>query len=118
MPTIEQGSVIWAELPSSDGATKKRRPAVVVTPTAEIVAGQPFVVVTATTKFTQPLPTDQIQLPWHREGKVRTQLRQPTVAVCSWVAEILETDIQKYGGIVPPKVMIEILKAMDLPGPG
>jgi mRNA-degrading endonuclease toxin of MazEF toxin-antitoxin module len=108
--TLEQGRIIWAELPSSDGTTKKRRPAVVVTPTAEIVPGKPFAVVTATTKFTEPLPADQIHLPWQPEGKVRTQLRQPTVAVCSWVGKILETDVLQYGGVVPPKVMVEIIK--------
>ena len=110
MPTLELGRIIWAELPSSNGTSKKRRPAVIVTPTAEIVPGRPFVVVTATTKFTSPLPADQVPLPWQSEDKVRTQLRQPTVAVCSWACEIMETDVLRYGGVVPPKVMVQIVE--------
>ena len=110
---LEQGRIIWTELPSSDGTTKKRRPAVIVTPTEKIVSGKFFAVVAGTTKFTEPLPADQIHLPWQREGKVRTQLRQPTVAVCSWVGKILEADVLQYGGVVPPKVMIEILKIVE-----
>ncbi len=113
MPTLEQGRIVWAELPSSDGTSKKRRPAVVVTPTDEIVAGEPFQIVTATTKFTEPLPDDQVHLPWQREGKVRTQLRQPTVAVCSWACEILESDVLQYGGIVPPNVLLEIIRIIN-----
>lgn len=113
MPTLEYGRIIWAELPSSDGKTKKRRPAVVVTPTTEIVAGEPIDVVTATTKFSTPLPDDQVHLPWQREGKVRTQLRQPTVAVCSWACEILESDVLQYGGVVPPNVMLAIIKIIN-----
>lgn len=113
MATLEQGRIVWAELPSSDGTTKKRRPAVIVTRTSEIVASKPFEVVSASTKFSEPLPDDQVHLPWHRDGKVRTQLRQPTVAVCSWACEILETDILQYGGVVPPKVMLEIIDIIN-----
>jgi mRNA-degrading endonuclease toxin of MazEF toxin-antitoxin module len=109
---LEQGRIIWTELPGSDGASKKRRPAVVVT-TTEIVAGERFQIVTATTKFTEPLPEDQVHLPGQRDGKVRTQLRQPTVVVCSWACEILETDVLKYGGIVPPNVLLEIMQIIN-----
>jgi|ERR1019366_3646656 mRNA-degrading endonuclease toxin of MazEF toxin-antitoxin module len=112
MAILEQGRIIWVELPSSDGTTKKRRPAVIVTPTKEIVSGKQFVVVTATTKFSEPLPADQVPLPWHREGKTRTQLRRPTVAVCSWQGKVAEKDILRYGGVVPPKVMLEIEKIL------
>jgi mRNA-degrading endonuclease toxin of MazEF toxin-antitoxin module len=111
LPALELGRIIWADLPSSDGTSTKRRPAVIVTFTEEITADDPsFLVVAATTKFTEPLPDDHVLLPWHRHGKVRTQLRQPTAAVCTWLFELRESDIQKYGGIVPPDVMLEIAK--------
>src|SRR5438132_740820 len=99
MPTLEQGRIVWAELTSSDGAQKKCRPAVVITATSEIDPKEPFIVVAATTKFTEPLADDQVLLPWHPNGNVRTRLQRPTVAVCSWLAEILATDIVHYGGI-------------------
>jgi hypothetical protein len=113
VPTLEQGRIVWAELPSSDGTTKKRRPAVIVTRTNDIVVSEPFEVVSASTKFIEPLPDDHVRLPWHRDGKVRTQLRQPTVAVCSWACQIMETDILQYGGIVPPNVVREIIEIIN-----
>lgn len=113
MPTLEQGRIVWAALPSSDGTATKRRPAVIVTPTDQIEPGQPVLVVAATTKFPEPLPPDHVLLPWQREGKVRTQLREPTAAVCTWLLEILETEIHKYAGVVPPKQMIEIMKIVN-----
>jgi mRNA-degrading endonuclease toxin of MazEF toxin-antitoxin module len=112
VPTLEQGRIIWAELPSSDGTQVKRRPAVVVTPTSEIASGKPFMVVAATTKFGDPLPLDHVLLPWHSAGKARSQLRQPTAAVCTWLFEIEDTDIHKFGGVLPSSVMLEIDKIL------
>jgi mRNA-degrading endonuclease toxin of MazEF toxin-antitoxin module len=114
VPTLELGRIVWAELPSSEGSTTKRRPAVIVTPTKDITADDPsFLVVAATTKFTEPLPDDHVLLPWHPQGNVRTQLRQPTAAVCRWIFEIRESDVLKYGGVVPPKAMVEITKVLE-----
>jgi mRNA-degrading endonuclease toxin of MazEF toxin-antitoxin module len=113
VPTLEQGRIVWVELSSPDRAKTKRRPAVIVTSTNEIEAGQPFIVVAATTKFTEPLPDDHVLLPWHPQGKVRTRLRQATVAVCSWFSEIKESDILHYGGVIPPKTMEEILRIVN-----
>lgn len=108
-PNLEQGRIVWAELSSFDGTKKKRRPGVIITSTGDIEPGKPFVVVAATTKFTEPLPDDHVSLPWHPQGKVRTRLHQPTVAICSWLCEICEDDVQHFGGVVPPKTMQEIL---------
>jgi mRNA-degrading endonuclease toxin of MazEF toxin-antitoxin module len=117
VPTLELGRIVWAELPSSDGKSTKRRPAVIVTLTEQITADDPcFLVVAATTKFTSPLPEDHVLLPWHPQGKVRTQLRQPTAAVCNWIFEIRESHVMKYGGVVPPKVMLEIAKILESRG--
>lgn len=56
MPSLEQGRIVWAELPSSDGTTKKRRPAVIVTRTSDIVASEPFEVVSASTNSLSRFP--------------------------------------------------------------
>ncbi len=114
MPTLELGRIVWAELPSSDGSKTKRRPAVIVTFTEEITADDPsFLVVAATTKFSEPLPDDHVLLPWHPQGSVRTQLRHPTAAVCRWIFEIRESDVLRYGGVVPPKAMLEIARIVE-----
>ena len=75
--------------------------------------GQPLIVVAATTKFSEPLSDDQVRLPWHPNGQARTRLHQPTVAVCTWLCEIQEKDIVRYGGVVPPKTMEEILAVLN-----
>ena len=113
MPTPEQGRIVWAELSSSDGTKKKCRPAVIITSTSDLQLGQPLVVVAATTKFSEPLSDDQVRLPWHPNGQARTRLHQPTVAVCTWLCEIQEKDIVRYGGVVPPKTMEEILAVLN-----
>jgi mRNA-degrading endonuclease toxin of MazEF toxin-antitoxin module len=113
--TIELGRIIWADLPSSDGTQKKRRPAVIVTPTKDIVAGKngkEFVVVALTTKIPDQLPADHVKIPWKRDGRTGTGLKVPTVAVCTWLLPINEFDIHEFAGIVPTKVMIEIAKIL------
>jgi hypothetical protein len=109
VPALEQGRIIWAPLPDSSGRSKKRRPDIIVTQTLDIKPDEPIVVVAATTKFAVPAPEDHVLLPWHPQGQVRTGLRKPTAAVCSWLFEIRQTDIESLGGIVPPALMLEIV---------
>ena len=114
MPKLEQGGIVWVEMPSSDGSKKKRRPAVIITSTTEIAAGNPFVVAAITTTFPDRLPADHVRLPWHREGKVRTQLRKPAAAVCSWLCKVTDKDVLQMGGVVPPREMIEIMRIIQI----
>jgi hypothetical protein len=73
-PHIPQlGSVIWAELEDANGFSKVR-PAVVVTPTAEVAVAGSVRVVAITTRLPDPLPADHVLLPWHRDGKTRSGL--------------------------------------------
>ena len=55
------GSVVWVELVDANGF-RKVRPAVVVSPTTDITAGQPVRVVAITTQLPTPLPDEQCQL--------------------------------------------------------
>jgi len=34
--------------------------------------------------------------------------------VCSWFDEILETDVEEYAGVVPPRLMLEIVRRSPL----
>jgi hypothetical protein len=62
-PRLPQlGSVIWAKLEDDNGFCKVR-PAVVVTPTAEIVAAASVRVLAITTRLLDPLPSDHVLLP-------------------------------------------------------
>ena len=74
------GSVVWVELADANGFCKVR-PAVVVSATADIAAGQPVRVVAITTRLPTPLPDDHVSLPWDRQGKARSGLRRKCAAV-------------------------------------
>ena len=63
--TLQLGSVDWAELEDANGY-RKVRPAVVVSPSADIDTGKPVRVVARTTRLLDPLPEDHILLPWDR----------------------------------------------------
>ena len=69
------GSVVWAEMEDANGI-RKARPVVVITATADIVAGGTVRVLAITTRLDSPLPADHVLLPWDRQGKARSGLRR------------------------------------------
>jgi mRNA-degrading endonuclease toxin of MazEF toxin-antitoxin module len=102
------GSVVWVELADANGFHKVR-PAVVVSATADIVAGQPVRVVAITTRLPTPLPDDHVLLPWDRQGKARSGLRRKCAAVATWLAEIPLSDVRDTVGLLPSAVIAEVL---------
>jgi mRNA-degrading endonuclease toxin of MazEF toxin-antitoxin module len=112
------GSVAWAELTDANGFGKLR-PVVVVTPTAEIAPGKTVRVVAITTRLPAALPEDHVLLPWDRQGKARSGLKQRCAAVASWQAEISVGCVQQVVGILSPTVIGELLAkvAATLPAP-
>src|SRR5690349_66310 len=88
------GSVVWAELQDANGY-RKVRPAVVVTPTADIAAGQPVRLAAITTRLPPPLPADHVTLPWDRQGRARSGLRKRCAAVASWLAVVPLSDVSQ-----------------------
>ena len=102
------GSVVWVELADANGF-RKVRPAVVVSATADIAAGQPVRVVAITTRLPTPLPDDHVLLPWDRQGRARSGLRRKCVAVTTWLAEIPVSDVRQIVGLLPSAVIAEVL---------
>ena len=102
------GSVVWVELADANGF-RKVRPAVVVSATTDIAAGQPVRVVAITTRLPTPLPDDHVLLPWDRQGKARSGLRRKCAAVATWLAEIPLSDVREIVGFLPPAVIAEVL---------
>lgn len=110
------GSVVWSELEDANGF-RKVRPAVSISLTADITAGQPVRLVAVTTRLPTPLPDDHVLLPWDRQGKARSGLRQKCVAVCSWLAEVPLSAVQQVVGLLPPPVIAEILAKVPAASP-
>lgn len=102
------GSVVWAEVADANGI-RKVRPAVIVSPSADIAAGQPVRVVAVTTRLPTPLPDDHVLLPWDPQGKARSGLRRRSAAVAGWQAVISLADVQQVMGVLPPAVIHELL---------
>jgi mRNA-degrading endonuclease toxin of MazEF toxin-antitoxin module len=110
--TICRGRIIYVELLDPQGRNLKRRPAVVVTATEEIVPEGEVVVVAISTQKDQTGPEMQVDLPWSRPRHPRTGLSEPCSAVCSWLATVKVSDIRDLGGVVPGRPLLEILNLL------
>lgn len=108
------GSVIWVEVVDANGF-RKVRPAVIVSPTADIEAGRPVRAAAITTRLPTPLPGDHVLLPWDPQGRARSGLRRKCAAVASWLSEISPGDIREVVGILPPPVIGELLTRISAP---
>ena len=109
---LSQGRIVWVELLDPQGRNPKRRPAVVLTPTAEIRPDGDVVVAALSSQTDQSSPAVSVEVPWHRDGHPRTKLNRQNVVVCTWlvalpVAVIRPADV---GGTVPFAQMARILE--------
>src|SRR5437016_8564218 len=107
-PHLRRGRIIWASVHDRNGF-RKRRPAIILTPTEQIPAGESLEVIAITTTYGDPAPQDHVELPWHPRGHPRTKLNKRAAAVLTWIDRIDANDIQGFGGDVPPKLMVAIL---------
>src|SRR5947209_13466878 len=105
---LATGRIVWAEIADANGI-RKLRPAVIVTPTDQLTPAGPFDVVAVTSRLADPLPEDHVLLPWHPRGHPRTGLNRRCAAVCTWLVQIVDSDIQDVAGIVPTSVLATIL---------
>jgi mRNA-degrading endonuclease toxin of MazEF toxin-antitoxin module len=110
--------VLVSSLLDPQGRNPKDRPAVIVTPTAEIDPLLPLQVAAVTTFLPSPLPDDHVLLPWQRPRHPKTGLNKRCAAVCSWLARIDEDRIIRHVGIVPGKQRVEIVSILAKLNPG
>lgn len=112
---IRFGSIVWTEMADANGI-RKARPVVVVTPDDRIAQPGEVDVVAITSRLSDPLPGDYVQLPWHAQGHPRTGLNRKSAAVCSWVARVSTTDISNVAGLISGPVLLTIMSKI-LPAP-
>jgi mRNA-degrading endonuclease toxin of MazEF toxin-antitoxin module len=109
---LQQGRIVWVELLDPQGRNPKRRPAVILTPTAEIRPDGEVVVAALSSQIDQSPPDVSVSIPWHRDGHPRTKLNRRNVVVCSWLVTLSVATIQPddVGGIVPFAEMTRVLE--------
>ena len=88
---------------------RKQRPAIIVTPTDEILPNQPLVVMAVTTKFPDPPPSDHVLLPWNPDPRrVGTKLARRSAAVATWLETLYPDEVLDFKGDVPASIMREL----------
>ena len=110
--SVQQGRIVWVELLDPQGRNPKRRPAVVITPTAEIRSDGEVVVAALSSQTDQSPPEVSVPVPWQPNGHPRTKLNRRNVVVCSWLVTLPVASIQPddIGGIVPFAEMARVLE--------
>ena len=107
---LQQGRIVWANVPKPDGSPGKPRTTVIITATEEINDTDPFVVVAVTSSFLEPLRDSEVRLPFHPQGGGRIGLNRPTVAVCDWLTELRKPQVLQEVGSLPTAVTVEIVE--------
>jgi len=108
---FQQGRIVWVELLDPQGRNPKRRPAVVLTPSAEI-RSDGEVVVAALSSQTDQSPSDvSVPVPWQPNGHPRTKLNRRNVVVCTWLVTVSVSLIRPddLGGVVPFAELARVL---------
>ncbi len=110
--SVRQGRIVWVEVPDPQGRNPKRRPAVIVTPTAEIRADGEVVVAALSSQIDQSPPEVSVPVPWQPNGHPRTKLNRRNVVVCTWLASLSVGSIgpDDVGGLVPFAEMARVLE--------
>lgn len=106
---LEQGSIVWAEIPDPRGHVK-RHPVVIITDASEIVLDSPVIGVAVTTTYPEPPLREHVELPWSRQRHSATRLARRSAAVCNWLVRLLPSQVIEVRGFVPTKTLLEIVK--------
>ena len=110
MKPLKQGQVILVAVTDSRGGNPKPRPAVVLTATGELPEADQFVVAAISTKFSEPLPPDNVRVPWSAEGRAKTGLGKPSVVKCHWLKKVRQEEVMDTLGHVPGRILVEIMR--------
>lgn len=118
---IRQGDIYWLDdCAPLRGDRAKRRPVVVVSPTA-VVETMPEVLTVACTSTAYPADvTAAIELPSReRTPQTRTGLARRTWAVPAWVVPVRREDLTDYVGYLSGATLRKLLEAVskELGGP-
>ena len=117
MTQLCRGRIVWVELSDPEARNLKCRPAVIVTPDAEIRADGDVWVVAISTQLNEAPLEVQVELPWDRRGHPRTGLKARCAAICTWMEKVAVATIKEHAGVVPGRQLLEILTRIKSPEP-
>jgi mRNA-degrading endonuclease toxin of MazEF toxin-antitoxin module len=89
-----RGRIVWVELLDPQGRNRKCRPAVIVTPDADIRPDGEVWVVAISSQLSEAPADALVELPWERRGHPRTGLKERSAAVCTWMEKVSVAAIQ------------------------
>jgi mRNA-degrading endonuclease toxin of MazEF toxin-antitoxin module len=96
--------VVQVTVRDPQGRNPKCRPAVVISRDDEIAAGGDVWVVGVTGQSGRE-PSLEVELQYDPQGKCRTGLRKPSVALCGWLTKVAASDVVRCVGHIPPVAM-------------
>jgi mRNA-degrading endonuclease toxin of MazEF toxin-antitoxin module len=105
------------ELLDPQGQNRTCRPAVIVTPDADIRDDGEVWVVAISTQLDAAPAEVQVELPWDRRGHPRTGLKERCAAVCTWMEKVSVASIQGCAGTVPGRQLLDIQTRLKPPEP-
>jgi mRNA-degrading endonuclease toxin of MazEF toxin-antitoxin module len=109
---LEAGDIVWAVMRDRRGV-RKRRPAIVLTPTAEMSADTPITLMAITTTYPDPPPPQYVELPWNPDRrKTSTGLAHRSAAVVNWLETVLPNEIEDIIGHIPSRTKAVIKQRM------
>jgi hypothetical protein len=96
-------------MPDPRGGNPKKRPFIVLSADDAIRSGAMVRGIAVSSTFTDPLPPECVELPWHPQGRVSTGFRRRSVAVCNWAVSVPFEQVQASGTFVTARVIQKIL---------
>ena len=117
MAPLSRGRIVWVELLDPQGRNRKCRPAVIVTPDADIRDDGEVWVIAISTQLDEAPAEAQVALPWDRRGHPRTGLKERCAAICTWMEKVSVASIQGCAGVVPGRQLLDILTRIKPPEP-
>jgi mRNA-degrading endonuclease toxin of MazEF toxin-antitoxin module len=109
---FQRGTIVLVEqVPDPNGGNHKDRPVILINDldTADTV----FHGVGVTGTFKLPLPPTSINLPYQRQGKCKTGLTKPCIAMCTWIVTATPGEIMHKLGSTPDSQFLEILQQVQ-----
>jgi mRNA-degrading endonuclease toxin of MazEF toxin-antitoxin module len=112
MPILAQGAVVLVQVADPRGQNPKIRPAIVTSSNEDIQERRPLSLVAITSNVVEPLPENQLELPWDLAGKARSGLKKRSAAVCDWLVTVEQDHIERIIGHLPATLMVEVIRRL------